>query len=160
MKGIGILTAEWLITGLIVYAGLSGKQILFINGARSVAITLGAIGFTMCMIMPTIGKFISNAPAHPLTIMGYLFGAIALFTTVVQIFKWNIPIIHDPKFGVTAKSIHEPVQGKVDSQYLKISHLEVGHDCIQPDKIVTAIVPVNPILLLTRKYIRAILYLC
>ena len=32
----------------------------------------------MCMIMPTIGKFISNAPAHPLTIMEYIFGTIAL----------------------------------------------------------------------------------
>lgn len=64
MKGIGILAAEWFITGLIVYAGLSGKQILFIHGPRSAVITLGAIGFAMCMIMPTIGKFISNAPAH------------------------------------------------------------------------------------------------
>jgi len=115
MKGIGILTAEWLITGLIVYAGLSGKQILFINGARSAAITLGAIGFAMCMIMPTIGKFISNAPAHPLTIMGYLFGAIALFTTVVQIFKWNIPIIHDPKtalFIITGCIIIKSIIGR------------------------------------------------
>lgn len=67
MKGIGILAAEWFITSLIVYAGLSGKQILFINGPRSAVITLGAIGFAMCMVMPTIGKFISNAPAHPLT---------------------------------------------------------------------------------------------
>lgn len=70
MKGIGILAAEWLMTGLIVYAGLSGRQILFINGPRTAVITLGTIGFAMCMIMPTIGKFISNAPAHPLTIMG------------------------------------------------------------------------------------------
>ncbi|MGS5518141.1 hypothetical protein AB8L61_19365 [Clostridioides difficile] len=97
MKGIGILIAEWFITSLIVYVGLSGKQILFINGPRSAVITLGAIGFAMCMIMPTIGKFISNSPAHPLTIMGYIFGAIALLTTVTQIFKWNIPIIYDPK---------------------------------------------------------------
>ena len=100
MKGIGILVAEWFITGLIVYAGLSGKQILFINGSRTAVITLGIIGFTMCMIMPTIGKFISNAPAHPLTIMGYIFGAVALLTTVAQIFKWNIPIIYDPKFSL------------------------------------------------------------
>jgi hypothetical protein len=62
MKGIGILAAEWLITSLIVYAGLSGKQILFINGPRTAVITLGIIGFAMCMIMPAIGKFISNAP--------------------------------------------------------------------------------------------------
>lgn len=100
MKGIGILLAEWFITSLIVYAGLSGKQILFINGPRSAVITLGAIGFTMCMIMPTIGKFISNAPAHPLTIMGYIFGTIALLTTAIQIFKWKIPLLYDPKIAL------------------------------------------------------------
>jgi len=100
MKGIGILAAEWFITGLIVYAGLSGKQILFINEPRTAVITLGIVGFAMCMIMPTIGKFISNAPAHPLAIMGYIFGAIALLTAVAQIFKWNIPMICDPKIAL------------------------------------------------------------
>lgn len=100
MKGIAILTAEWLITGLIVYAGLSDKQILFINGPRSAVITLGAIGFAMCMIMPTIGKFISGAPAHPLTIMGYIFGTIALLTTAVQLFKWKIPVLYDPRIAL------------------------------------------------------------
>ncbi len=97
MKGIGILAAEWLVTGFIVYAGLSGKQILFINGPRSAAITLGTIGFAMCMIMPTIGIFIRNAPAHPLTIMGYTFGAIALLAAAAQIFRWGIPLLSDPK---------------------------------------------------------------
>ena len=100
MKGIGILAAEWFITGLIVCAGLSGKQILFINGSRTAVITLGVIGFVMCIIMPTIGKFISNAPAHPLTITGYAFGVIALLTTAAQIFKWNIPMIYEPKIAL------------------------------------------------------------
>jgi len=100
MKEIGILAAELLITVLIVYAGLSGKQILFIDGPRMAVITLGVIGFAMCMIMPTIGKFISNAPAHPLTIIGYVFGVIALLTTVAQLFKWDIPVINDPKIAL------------------------------------------------------------
>ncbi|MBA4699390.1 MAG: hypothetical protein H2212_08120 [Ruminococcus sp.] len=100
MKGIGILMAEWFITSLIVYAGLSGKQILFINGPRTAVITLGAIGFAICMIMPTIGRFIRNAPAHPLTILGYIFGTIALLTTAAQIFKWKIPILYDPKIAL------------------------------------------------------------
>ena len=115
MKGIGILVAEWLITSLSVYAGLSGKQILFINGPRSAVITLGAIGFAMCMIMPTIGKFISNAPAHPLTIMGYIFGTIALLTTAAQIFKWNIPILYDPKialFVVAGRIVIKSIVGR------------------------------------------------
>jgi hypothetical protein len=97
MKDIGILAVEWVITGLIVWAGLSDKQILFINGPRAAVITLGAIGFAMCMVMPTIGIFIKNAPAHPLTIAGYVFGIVALLTTAAQIFKWNIPMINDPK---------------------------------------------------------------
>ncbi|MDU3612644.1 MAG: hypothetical protein E7F90_09600 [Enterococcus avium] len=101
MKGIGILAAEWVVTGMIVYAGLCGRKLFFIDGPRSAVITLGLIGFAMCMVMPTIGKFISNAPAnapaHLLTIMGYIFGVMALFTTVVQLFKWQIPFIQDPK---------------------------------------------------------------
>jgi len=57
MKGIGILAAEWVITALVICAGLFGRQILFINGPRSAAITLGAIGFAMCMVMPTISTW-------------------------------------------------------------------------------------------------------
>lgn len=100
MRGIGILAVECFITSLIVYAGLSGKQILFINGPRSAVITLGVIGFTICMIMPTIGNFISNAPTHPLTIMGYIFGTIAILTTITQLFKWEIPVLHDSQIAL------------------------------------------------------------
>ncbi|WP_368756462.1 hypothetical protein [Enterococcus avium] len=97
MKGIGILAAEWAITGMIVYAGLCGRKLFFIDGPRSAVITLGLIGFALCMVMPTIGNFISNAPTHPLTIMGYIFGVMALFTTAVQLFNWQIPLIQVPK---------------------------------------------------------------
>jgi len=97
MKSVEILGAEWLITGLVVYIGLSGRQILFITGTRAAVIALGIIGFAMCMVMPTIGIFISNAPVHPLTLLGYAFGIIALLTTIVQIAKWHIPVIQDPK---------------------------------------------------------------
>ncbi|MDU5335628.1 hypothetical protein [Enterococcus sp.] len=100
MKGIGILIVEWLVAGFIVYAALCGRKLLFIDGPRSAVITLGVIGFAMCTLMPTIGKFISNAPAHPLTIMGYIFGTIALFTTAAQLFKWQVPFIYDPKMAL------------------------------------------------------------
>jgi intracellular septation protein A len=122
MKEIGILASEWAITCLLVCAGLSGKQILFINGPRSAAIALGAIGFAMCMIMPTIGKFIGNAPAHPLTIMGYIFGTVALLTTAVQIFKWNVPIIYDPKtalFVITGCIVIKSIIGRFAHMIVK-----------------------------------------
>lgn len=122
MKGIGVLVAEWFITGFIVYAGLSPKQILFINGPRSAVITLGVIGFVVCMLMPTIGKFISISPAHPLTIMGYFFGTIALLATVVQLFKWNFPIIHDPNtalFVVACSIVIKSVIGRFAALIIK-----------------------------------------
>lgn len=95
MMNIGILGIEIVVTSLIVVAGLSEKKILFINGPRSAVITLGVIGILMCMI--SIGTFISSAPMHPLTVLGYLFGILAMLIFLSQIFGWNIPLIHEPR---------------------------------------------------------------
>jgi hypothetical protein len=95
MKGISISIAIIVFSVLLVFAGLSGKQILFINGPRSATITLGAVGFFLCML--AVGKFVSKAPFHPLTIIGYILGAIALPTLLTQIFQWKIPFIGDAK---------------------------------------------------------------
>ncbi len=93
---IGIFVFEAVITGLITWAGLSNRKILFINGPRSAVIVLGIIGVVaFCTI--SVGKFISAAPAHPLTIAGYVLGMVAMFTFLTQIFKWNVPIIGEPR---------------------------------------------------------------
>jgi hypothetical protein len=94
MQGIVIAIFTLAVTGLIVYAGLSGKQIWFVNGPRSAAITLGAIGMAFCTI--SVGRFITAAPAHPLTILGYLIGAVALLAFLAQIFHWELPVVTDP----------------------------------------------------------------
>lgn len=100
MKEIGILLAEWSVTGLIVYAGFCGRRVLFIDGPRSATLTLGAIGFAMCMVMPAIHIFISRTPAHPLTILGYLFGALAVLAAATQLFRWGIPYLKDPAIAL------------------------------------------------------------
>lgn len=94
MQGIIIAVFTLAVTGLIVYAGLSGKQIWFVNGPRSAAITLGAIGMAFCTI--SVGRFITAAPAHPLTILGYLIGAVALLAFFTQVFHWELPVVTDP----------------------------------------------------------------
>lgn len=94
MQGIIIAVFTLAVTGLIVYAGLSGKQIWFVNGPRSAAITLGAIGMAFCTI--SVGRFITAAPAHPLTILGYLIGAVALLAFLTQVFHWELPVVTDP----------------------------------------------------------------
>jgi hypothetical protein len=94
MKEIGIAAITLSVTALIVLAGVSGKKVLFINGPRSAVITLGIIGMLFCTI--SVGRFITAAPAHPLTIMGYLFGSLALLAFLTQIFQWKIPYLQDP----------------------------------------------------------------
>ena len=94
MQGIIIAVFTLAVTGLIVYAGLSGKQIWFISGPKSAAITLGAIGMAFCTI--SVGRFITAAPAHPLSILGYLIGTVALLAFLAQVFQWKLPVVADP----------------------------------------------------------------
>lgn len=94
MLGIFIAIFTLAVTGLIVYAGLSGKQIWFVNGPKSAAITLGAVGMAFCTI--SVGRFITAAPAHPLTILGYLIGAVALLAFLAQVFQWKLPVVTEP----------------------------------------------------------------
>lgn len=94
MQGVIIAIITLAVAGLIVYAGLSGKQIWFINGPRSAAITLGAVGMAFCTI--SVGRFITAAPAHPFSILGYLIGTVALLAFLAQVFQWKLPVVADP----------------------------------------------------------------
>lgn len=95
MKNIEILVVVTVITALVVFAGLAGKKLLFIDGPRSAVITLGVIGMALCAI--SVGKAINAAPVSFLAILGYIIGAVALLTFLTQIFKWELPVIGDPK---------------------------------------------------------------
>lgn len=95
MKGIGITAVILVFAVLMVAAGMSGNRILFISGPKSAAITLGVIGFFLCML--SVGKFVTTAPFHPLTILGYLLGTLALLVLLTQIFQWKLPFIYEPK---------------------------------------------------------------
>ena len=72
MRNIQILIFEIVIVGLMVWFGFSEHKILFLQGPRSATISLGIIGMLLCTL--SVGKFVSAAPANPLTILGYLFG--------------------------------------------------------------------------------------
>lgn len=58
-------------------------------------VIIGIFGMLLCT--GAVGKFISKAPFHLFTILGYILGTIALFILMTQIFNWNIPIIRDSR---------------------------------------------------------------
>lgn len=103
MKDISILIFETILAGLLVWFGLSGRRILFLQGPRAAAILLGIIGSLLCTM--SVGKFVSTAPAHPLSILGYLFGLIAMLVFLSQIFKWNLPWVGNPRTALIVLAV-------------------------------------------------------
>ncbi|MCE1254091.1 MAG: hypothetical protein LWX83_11150 [Anaerolineae bacterium] len=93
MKPIIILTVEIIVSAALVALGLSGKRFLFIEGPRSAAITLAVIGMFICSL--SVGRFINASPAHPLSILGYIIGALGLLALLTQIFGWSLPYLAD-----------------------------------------------------------------
>ena len=93
MSNKEILIMEVILSAVIVALGLTNTKILFIQGPRAMTIVLGIIGVLLCT--NSVGKFVSASPFHPLTILGYIFGALAMLT-FITVFKLKIPVLEDP----------------------------------------------------------------
>ncbi|MDP4153554.1 MAG: hypothetical protein Q8865_08990 [Bacillota bacterium] len=111
MKNVSILIFEVILTGLFLFLGLTGKKLFFLQGARSSVITLGIIGMLLCTI--SVGKFISSAPSNPLTILGYIFGTIAMIAFLTQVFNWNIPIFNNSKSALIILAVSLIAKGTI-----------------------------------------------
>lgn len=91
MKNASLLAVETIITIGLIWLGLSGKQFLWIRSPRSASITLLVIGAVLCT--SSVGKFISTAWYHPLSICGYVLGTILMLSLIAQIFRLKLPIV-------------------------------------------------------------------
>lgn len=98
MKNLSILFVEIVLILLMECFGLTGRKFLLVKDTRSSILVFGIILMLFCTI--SVGKFISAAPAHPLTILGYLFGTVAMITFLAQAFQWKLPVISNPKTAV------------------------------------------------------------
>jgi hypothetical protein len=98
MGNLLIFIVEISVTAWLVWVGSSGHKFWLVDSPRSAVITLGVIGFFLCML--SVGKFIQRDPASPLSILGYLFGAAALLTLLVQIFRWPFPVLSNPQLAL------------------------------------------------------------
>lgn len=103
MKDIPVLIFETVLAGLLVWFGLSGHRVIFLQGPRAATILLGIMGALLCTV--SVGKFVSMAPAHPLSILGYLLGSIAMLALLSQIFKWNLPWVGNPQTALIVLAV-------------------------------------------------------
>ncbi len=103
MKKPEIWIFEIVLSIVFVVLGLTNTKVLFLQGPRAMTIALGVAGMLLCTL--SIGKFISAAPAHPLTILGYIFGAIALLAFIAQLFNLDIPLLKEPKTALVILAV-------------------------------------------------------
>ncbi|NLJ70983.1 MAG: hypothetical protein GX328_05930 [Clostridiaceae bacterium] len=111
MNNIEILIFEVILSAVIVALGLTNTKVLFLQGPRTMTIILGIMGMLLCTI--SIGKFISTAPANPLTILGYIFGVVALTAFITQVFKLDIPVLKDPAKALVILAVSMVVKGLI-----------------------------------------------
>ena len=84
------------LAALFVFGVLTGKRIPMVNGDRTALLVLFVIGFAMC------GLGVSRISAtgqwtHPLTIIGYLLGILAMPIAAAGYFGFRLAFIHDPR---------------------------------------------------------------
>lgn len=90
---------EIIVAVVIYWIGLSNINILFINGPRTAAITLGIIGL-LFYITNTMGYVFRN-PLHPIAMLGSVFAIIGTVLLVIQIFGFQFWILGNPVFALT-----------------------------------------------------------
>ncbi len=109
MKNNEIWIFEIVFAVVLVVLGLTETKVLFLKGSRAMTIVLGIAGMLLCTL--SIGKFIAKAPAHPLTILGYIVGVIALLSFTTQLFKLNIPLLNNPNTALIVLAIAIIIKG-------------------------------------------------
>ena len=117
MEGKFIVTAEVIISVILVWMGLAGIHFLWIDSARSAAITLGVIGAIFCAANSY--KFLMKRPGHPISIIGSIIGVIAVIGLLVQVFDWKrFPILGNSNvtlvilgLGIVVKGVMGRFQG-------------------------------------------------
>jgi len=77
----------------VVFVAVTGRRIPIISNVRIAMIALLVLGMTMCT-MGGIGRVAAAGQwAHPLSIIGYILGALILIVGFATIFGWKLPYI-------------------------------------------------------------------
>lgn len=91
MRDRWVYLFEIVLALILAWVGISGGTLLFVEGTRTAAITLGIIGI-LFYFLNTLGYVMRN-PFHPIALLGTLAGAIGVILLIIQVFGWNFFII-------------------------------------------------------------------
>ena len=89
----------------LVFMVVTGKRVPFIPNLRITMVVLLVLGMTMCALggigrVSALGQW-----AHPLSIIGYVLGALILVIGLAMVFGWKLPYIQNDVQAVIIVSI-------------------------------------------------------
>ena len=89
------------LTAWFVLSYLGSGKVLFIQSDRAALLTLFIIAMPFCGV--GIGRVSSTHQwAHPLAILGYILGAIALLFTAAGLFGFSVAFVQDARTALVA----------------------------------------------------------
>jgi hypothetical protein len=84
-----------LLAAAVVFIGVTGKKIPLLSNVRVDIILLVVIGMTICT-QGGIGRVAATGEwSHPLSIIGYILGALILLITLAVFVGWRLPYIQN-----------------------------------------------------------------
>lgn len=96
--------AMGLLAGGVLVIALTGAKVPLLSNLRVSLIVFIALGMAMCAT--GIGRVAATGQwTHPLSIIGYILGALILVIAVATFFNVNLPLIADGKQAFIAMSI-------------------------------------------------------
>ena len=110
-----LLILEIIIAVAAAVIGLLNIKVSFIDDTRMAVIILGVIGMIFCI--PGIICFVKRAPVKALTLLGYLLGAIALFTFFIQLFKIDMPFFGNPQLALVTLAVIIILKGVIGCHF-------------------------------------------
>lgn len=92
------------LAALLVFRVLNGMEIPLIQGDEAALVTVFVIGFAMCSLgvsrISATGQWF-----HPLTIVGYVLGILAMLFAAAGYFGLRFAFVHDPRGAMVAVSV-------------------------------------------------------
>jgi hypothetical protein len=94
-----------LLFAAVIFVAVTGKRIPIISNMRIAMVALLVLGMTMCT-MGSIGRVaVAGQWTHPLSILGYILGALILIVGFAAIFGWKLPYIQSDTQAIVIVAI-------------------------------------------------------
>lgn len=91
-----------LLAGAVIFMGVTGRKLPLLSSIRADIIVLLVLGMTICALGGIGRVSATHQWSHPLSIVGYILGALILLIALAVFAGWKLPFIQDDRQALIA----------------------------------------------------------